>query len=1690
MSSPRDDVAIIGMACIFPGAPNLERYWQNIVSKVDLISDPPDDWSAEDVFDPDSTANDRVYCKRGGYLQELTQFNPLAYGVMPRAVDGGEPEHFLALRVAHEALADAGYLDRPFNRDRAAVILGRGTFLNRGSVTALQHGLVVDQTLRILRQLHPEYSEKDLQRIRQDLKASLPPFNAETAPGLVSNIMCSRIANRLNLRGPSYAVDAACASSLIAVDQGVRELIGGRCDLALVGGVSVSTPSIVFMVFCQLGALSRRGQIRPFDKDADGTLLGEGLGMAVLKRREDAERDTDRIYAIIKGVGISSDGRGLAVLAPQVDGEELALRRAYEATGIPPRSLGLIEAHGTGTSVGDLVEIQALSRVFGPREQSIPWCALGTVKSMIGHTIPAAGIAGLIKVALALHHKILPPTINCDQPSPRLELEKTPFYINTEPRPWVNGRAEPRRAGVNAFGFGGINTHAILEEYVGHDGDKDSSFLRAWDTEVLILEEESRQGLIQRAEQLRRYLSDGPEVALRDLAYTLNSQLGEAPYRLAIVASTLKDFTEKLAYGLQRLADPRCTRIKGRSGIFFSEEPLSQEGTLAFLFPGEGSQYANMLSDLCLHFPEVRDSFDRADRVFLQNQRNLLPSQVVFPPILVDDAAKHQLEQQLWQIDCAVAAVFAADRALWKLLTHLGIRPHAVVGHSSGEYAALAASGAVEVQNEDQLLQYGLDLNTIYESFAEQIPEATLMTVGATNRTLLSSVIAESNGPLYLTMDNCANQMVLCGAEADISWAREQLQNQGALCSLLPFNRAYHTHFFQPVCGQLSHFFDRLKIVPPRIPVYSCATARPYPQDPEEIRQLAVDQWARPVRFRETIESLFDAGVRIFVEVGPKGNLTGFVDDILRGRRYLAVPSNVSHRSGITQLNYLVGLLAAHGVPMTLDYLYTRRAPQHLSFEAQRESAAKSKEHEASMRVALALPRLALRHGVETGVAKAQPSSPGAFSTLASLNRPTDGQAMGPKESIHHQVAQKPHSPIEEHGSYGVPFSILEASRSPSRPITQRAHLQESSGSRSPVMEEYLQTMEQFLVTQQKIMEGFMARNGTAAQVIQTIGREEGESPGLTSSPPLSESRALAGPFNIAVSSLIPGEEIVATCQLDLEEHLFLRHHTIGGRPSSLDDTLTALPVVPLSITLEIMAQVASILSPDRLFLAMKNVRAHRWIVIEEQRRVLLLTAKHKISGTQEEIDVRILEPDGAEEPGSASTDSLIVEGTMVLGDQYPDRPAMKALSLRSERPYRFSPEQYYREVMFHGPTFQSVVSMDRWGEDGAEATVRVPPGYALFRSHGSETLLTDPVLLDAAGQITGFWAADRFDRGFVVFPVGFKSLSVYGSWPRAGIPIKGVARSRLVGDRGIRSDIDFTTSEGLLVQVVGWEDMRFDFPRQFVRFVLSPRDVVLSTPWFLPISHFPDPSRLQCCRIDGFPDALFESEDAVWSRAWARLILSVREREQWRRLSGPQKRRKEWLLGRLAAKDAVRLLLKGRHSLDLCPTDIEIGADEHGRPIIQCEPIEKMGCRLSLSIAHTGGIAVAIVMECNGQQGVGLDLEHLDEDHTGLERTAFTEKEQILVSSIPVPKRKEWWLRLWCAKEAVAKALGRGLAGGPLHLVIQELEVGTGKVVVGITGELARLLPHSENRPFSVTTGCEDGLVLATSLVQLKQED
>ncbi len=1775
------DIAIIGMSCLFPGAPDLASYWNNIVSKVDAISDPPPDWEPERYLDPEADGNDRIYCKRGGYLGDLAHFNPSQYGIMPNSVDGSEPDHFLALRVAHEALVDAGYPEGQADRTRIGVILGRGTYINRGYTNLIQHGFVVDQTLRILKQLHPEYTNDDLVNLKRKLKQSLPPFNAEVVPGLVPNIVSGRITNRLDFMGTNYTVDAACASSLIAIDLGLRDLSSGRCDLAIVGGVHASTPPPILMIFCQLGALSHRPHLRPFDQEADGTMLGEGLGILVLKRRADAERDGDRIYALIKAVGTASDGRALGLLTPRVDGEELALRRAYEAAEIPPQTIGLIEAHGTGTPVGDATEFQALTRVFGPRNGP-PRCAVGTVKSMIGHTMPASGAAGVIKAALALHHKILPPTLHCDKPNPKLELEKTPFYINTETRPWIHGASDaPRRAGVNAFGFGGINAHIILEEYTGGDDSVSPRLLQRWDSEMFLLQGDSRQDLLHRMQALQHYIDHidreaVQKIDLKDLAYTLNTQPPRQPYRLAIVATTPDDLLKKLAYAVKRLSEPGCLQIKEREGIYYFSEPLAPHGKVAFLFPGEGSQYINMLSDLCFHFPEIRQQFDLMDRAFTRHGRGYLPSDVVFPPPNAQGENGRQAdEQKLWQMDVGAEAVFAASQGILALLTRLQIRPDYVVGHSTGEYSALLAAGALRVENEEQLVRHILDLNRTYQEMTAhgKIPEGILLAVGAVERPTVETIIAASPEPIHIAMDNCPHQLVLCGSRRTMAWASSRLASEGAICSPLPFERAYHTALFEPVCAALKDFFAALPLTVPAIPIYSCATADPMPSDAEEIRALALGQWSRPVRFRETIENLYSAGARIFIEVGPKGNLTGFVDDILRDQPHFAVASDSHRRSGTVQLNHTLALLAAHHVPMDLEPLYRRRDPRRLTLENEPDRASNARETGDRMRIELGLQPLRLDHNadavpprpksvplpakppavnpapvlppeaasrfiVQTGAAEVvAPLSPGGngrsntgvlqayFKTMnefltiqqsvlerylakADPGRPpltpiatpfavTSGSSSQPTAASHGDpeqpavvVAEPEQSQFMDHDQVQRIFLSLVAEKTgyPVEMLGLDMDMEADLGIDSIKRVEILGAAKRALKLSlpDQAMEG-LTRKKTLREIFHffsdgankpTPADATGHSPAK-----IDDRKPIPNfPFLGTIIAFEPGKRLEAIRRIDPEEDLFLRHHTLGGPVSTTDETLTALPVMPLTMTMEIMAQAAAALAPGMRLVRMREIRAYRWIAFDRPPVTLAMTAVRKSDHDGTEIEVQIREVSGS----NGTPGPVLAEGIAGFTDHYPMGPVAAPFPLASERPSHWRPENLYREGMFHGPTFRGVASVDRWGEDGTESTLTVLPLDRLFRSIQDPVWVTDPILLDAAGQLVGYWTAEHLATGFNVFPFRLRELQIFGPLLPVGTRVSGRARILLEGDQQIRSDIDLIgPDDRVYMRLVGWEDRRFELPEEFYRLRIRPQTGFITQEWTSPGVRLPEKGNtLSCALRRPFPNEFMEAHALIWRRVLAHLILSRRERDQWHALKGPDRRQIEWLLGRAAAKDAVRRLIKSRFGMELCPADIEILPDAEGRPLISGSWTDRTGGAPVVSISHSAGWAAAAA-GLPGTQ-LGFDIERIDGPRRdpSWQTVAFTESERTLVAELKCD-HEEWALRLWCAKEAVAKALGHGLMGDPLALVVRKLDPGTGIVYLSLANALAQKFPDWNEDRICARTARDGGTLMAESTCQ-----
>ncbi|MEM0964105.1 MAG: polyketide synthase, partial [Bacteroidota bacterium] len=568
MADPRDGIAIVGMAAVFPGAPTLTAFWDNIRDGVDAITDAPAHRWDPVYYDPDSDGAARFYCRRGGFIDDVSTFDPLAYGVMPSAAEGIEPDQLLSLDAAAAALRDAGYPGEVPSPDRTGVVLGRGGYITAGMARVDQYVRTAEQLARSLRQLVPELDEDRIDAVKRSFRDALGPVRADHAIGLVPNLAASRIANRFDFRGPAYTLDAACASSLVAVDQACESLRSGKADLMLAGGVHICHDATFWAVFTQLGALSRAQQIRPFDRRADGLLIGEGVGVLALERLEDAERRGHRVYAVIRGVGVSSDGRGASLMAPRVDGQTLALQRAWAQADLDPTGVGLIEAHGTGTPAGDAAELRTLRTVFGDQGERIP---LGSVKSMIGHAMPAAGAAGLIKAALALHHRQRPPTLHCDEPHESLDGSR--FWTPVEASPWDG----PLVAGVNAFGFGGIDAHVVME---AHDAPT-SKRRRA------------RSGASP--SPLALFAADTPEALARGIAGEEQPTPG-GPCRLALFDPTPK----RRAFAATIAA--RGSRWHGRKDLWVSPEPLLADGGVAFVFPGFEATFEPRIDDVAAHF--------------------------------------------------------------------------------------------------------------------------------------------------------------------------------------------------------------------------------------------------------------------------------------------------------------------------------------------------------------------------------------------------------------------------------------------------------------------------------------------------------------------------------------------------------------------------------------------------------------------------------------------------------------------------------------------------------------------------------------------------------------------------------------------------------------------------------------------------------------------------------------------------------------------------------------------------------------------------------------------------------------------------------------------------------------------------------------------------------------------------------
>ena len=538
MTKTPADIAIVGMGAMFPGRGDTAGFWRDIAEGVDTLGPvPATHWLIDDYYDADPRAKDRTYGRRGGFLSPQG-FDPLEFGIPPNQIEATDSAQLLALIVAQQALDEAeaasnGVIDRK----RTSCVLGVASATEL--VGHMSGRLQRPAWIKGLREAG--LPEAQVQEIADRIASNFSEWKESTFPGLLGNVVAGRIANRMDLGGANYVTDAACASSLSAVQVALHELNSGDSDMVLAGGVDALNDILMYMCFSKTPALSPSEDCRPFSDKADGTMLGEGIGILALRRLEDAERDGNQIHAVIKGLGAGSDGRATAIYAPLPDGQARALKRAYDHAGYDPRTVELVEAHGTGTKAGDAAEIGGLKLVFSPDGEPAdePWCAIGSVKSQIGHTKAAAGAASLIKTVMALSRKAYPPTIKVDQPAPA--LDGSPFYPNRELRPWVRKSDHPRRASVSSFGFGGSNFHMTLEEYLGAHAAIPERMLSA---ELFMISGADPIDLENGLEALATRLVNEEDLAI--VASESHDDFDPAaPCRAAIVAANNEDYADK-----------------------------------------------------------------------------------------------------------------------------------------------------------------------------------------------------------------------------------------------------------------------------------------------------------------------------------------------------------------------------------------------------------------------------------------------------------------------------------------------------------------------------------------------------------------------------------------------------------------------------------------------------------------------------------------------------------------------------------------------------------------------------------------------------------------------------------------------------------------------------------------------------------------------------------------------------------------------------------------------------------------------------------------------------------------------------------------------------------------------------------------------------------------------------------------
>ncbi|MEH2106018.1 type I polyketide synthase [Nostoc sp.] len=879
-----DEIAVIGMAGRFPGSKNIDIFWQNLRDGVESISFFTDEELISSGVDP-SLLNDPNYVKASGVLEDIELFDASFFGFSPREAEITDPQHRLFMECVWSALENAGYNSETYS---GQISLFAGASPNMYLLLNLYSNRDLMESVDSYQILHR--NEKDF----------LP----------------TQISYKLNLRGPSINIQTACSTSLVAIHLACQSLLNGESDIALAGGVSTTTIQKTGYHYQEGGIHSPDGHCRAFDAKSKGTNGGNGLGIVVLKRLEDAIADGDFIHAVIKGSAVNNDGSlKIGYTAPSIEGQREVILEALALAEVEPETVTYVEAHGTGTILGDPIEIKALTQAFGASTNKKGFCAIGSVKTNVGHLNIAAGVTGFIKTVLALKHKQIPPSLHFQEPNPQIDFANSPFYVNTKLSEWeTNGT--PRRAGVSSLAIGGTNAHVILEEAPVIEASSPS---RPW--QLLLLSAKTSTALDTATAQLRDYLEQNPDIPLPDVSYTLQVGRQAFDYRRMVVCQDLDDTVKLL-----NSKDPQ--RI-------FSHYYESGHCPVIFMFSGQGSQYANMGRELYEVEPTFKKHIDTC-ALILQPHLGLDIRSLLYPTEQDTETATKQLQQTA----LTQSALFVTEYALAQLLMSWGVRPEAMIGHSIGEYVAAAIANVFSLED-------ALFIVAKRGQLMQQVPTGSMLAIRLPEKDVQLLLSAQTLYKKYLQIAviNSPYSCVVSGTDEAVAILKNQLSSQQVECQLLHTSHAFHSQMMEPILSAFIQAIKTVKLNPPRIRFISNVTGTWITDEQATNPNYWSQHLRETVRFSDGISQLLKQFEGVFLEVGPGRTLSTLTTQHLDKNAKQQVLTSLSHvkeqQSDVSFLLQTLGRLWLAGVEIDWSGFYTHEQRHRLPlptypFERQR----------------------------------------------------------------------------------------------------------------------------------------------------------------------------------------------------------------------------------------------------------------------------------------------------------------------------------------------------------------------------------------------------------------------------------------------------------------------------------------------------------------------------------------------------------------------------------------------------------------------------------------------------------------------------------------------------------------------------------------------------------------------------------